>query len=99
MDWPGIYHFLSRELDALSPHVTTLRASNQFPVEELFRAEIIERDAIDAACQTFSRQRSWPNLTQIQALLSYIRLGQAALFAEVLAYAGEPAIFPPDYPD
>src|SRR5438270_6575998 len=82
MEWDDIYQELCDEMERNSTAAKALQENNPDDyrkiLEHLYSIELRERETIDKACAQYASNKSWPiNLTQEQALLSYIRIGQA----------------------
>jgi hypothetical protein len=88
MTWLTIYEELASELDSQARITKVLREQNIVPQSVLFDAEPVERRTIDEACLKYAANQKWPKLNQVQAVLAYVRLGHAALFAEFLSRSG-----------
>jgi hypothetical protein len=86
--WLTISQDLSQEMSLLSGPVKALREKKGVHLNQLYEAEPQERHTIDEACLKYASIGKWPALNQTQAVLAYVRLGNAAEFAQFLARNG-----------
>jgi len=84
MTWLEIANELSDLEYKLSEAAGVLKDQNLFSDRDLVALEPDNRTIVDAACRFFSKNGSWPQLTQQQAALAYVRLAYASALAGIL---------------
>lgn len=88
MTWNDLYQELASLMDAHSDLAANLKEKTlKGQIEQfrhLFEIEKANRPAIDAACESYIQTGQFPALNQEQAILLYVRFGQAAQAVEFL---------------